>query len=455
MNIQCRLARKPNFLLVATLSALALAGCGEGGSSNVKEKSGGVFAEKTVEKEGIFYYRIIASYKVKETGEPLDFDFVVACGASVTHWRYTGPSTRVSTHPLAMVKPTSNGGAVLMRTYRPLCEMGRLRWSPYNGDTNGAPFDLLPFVIWFDDVNDLSFGWGYATEDAYHNANSKLEFVIAYVKASNAKEWRAWREKAEADYEQIGQLPGPWGYSYTNGPKEHSEFVKSLSATGEDITNSCSGYVRYSAPKEVIEKIWSSAPAHNPAPVEGRYFPIFGKQDWLKQILRDAGPVFGDQKRDYRDYQSHNLGQGAINRNNGGFIRTGDTRRKAIADHFPILPRSKSTDVPITEPADVYPRRILVGDAWKGMTACGGDYRVPGPDHLYEALRVSVHGSTFDPETSFDVGWQSKQFPLYVNDEIAVENLRDQPVGGLTQHLFIIDREGYILDRRPWGYGGL
>ena len=447
------------YAVVIAITAMLASGCDNGNIDPIGEqwtRLGGIFSSKTVKKERGYFYRIEASYSLKDTGEPIDFDFVVACGAKVTHWRYTGPSTHVSTHPLVMIKAAPNGGAVLLRAYRELCERG-VRWQQVSGEY-GAPDDLLPFIIWFDDVNDLSFGWGYATEDAYYNTNSRLNFHGAAATEASYDEWKAWRRKAAKEYKQVGQLPGPWGYSYTNGPKQHTRRVKALHANGENITNSCHGYIRVPAPQEVIEKIWASAPDYNPAPQEGRYFTIVAKDGWLYEIINNAGPVFNGRKlQDY--FGNPNFKSlGAINRNNSGFIRTSASVTRLFSEHYPILPRSKSTEAPMTEPADVYPRRLLVSDEWKGMLACGGDYFVPGPDHLAvtkvdparpkDDMVVIIRNQSFDPD------WKQKQFPLYVNDEVIVENLLDQEYGGTAEHIFIIDREGYILARRPWGFGG-
>ncbi|MEM9014874.1 MAG: hypothetical protein AAGB02_07175 [Pseudomonadota bacterium] len=442
-------------LLSILLTSFLLVACDGSGGGVLSIWNGSFFVKRHVEKPGYRHYRLQASYTVRETGEPIEFDFVVSCGAQVTHWRYTGPSTRVSTHPLAMVQPTSDGGAILMRTYRSVCENGFTR--PRDGAPR-VPDDLLPFIIWFDDVKDLSFGWGYATEDAYYNTNSKLIFNGASITEASFDDWKAWRAKAEAEYSQIGQLPGPWGYSYTNGPREHSAFVKSLSATGEDITNSCNGYVRVPAPKDLIEQIWAASPEYNFVSDDGRYLVHKGAWKWIRGIFKEAGPVFSG--RVLNDHLStHGGAYGAVNRNNSGYIRLSTTRNKVIADHYPFLPRSKSTATPITTPADAYPRRILVGEAWKGMIACGGDFFRPGPDYLvhkeFDRSRKITEQLVLIPEKSFDIDWKSKTFPLYINDQMVVENLRAGEYGGNHPNYYIIDREGYIFVHEPWGFGGI
>ncbi|MDZ7629756.1 MAG: hypothetical protein U5J99_15245 [Parvularculaceae bacterium] len=437
----------PGAMIAAVAGIALVSGCEDSAEadSGSKTRKGGLFTKEVVEQPANYYYRITAGYTVKETGENIVFDFVVACGATVTHWRYTGESTRVSIEPLVMIKPTSNGAAVLLRAYRKICEQG-VNWGPEK--EYGAPLDVLPFVIWFDDARDLSFGWGYATEDAYHNPNSKLKFEGAAVNVSSPAEWKKYREKAASQYVQVGAIPGPWGYSYTHTPKPVNDQVIKRNG-GKWITNRCNGYVRIPAPPEVIEKIWKSAPDYNPAPPDSaRYFPITGDYKWLRDIFEAAGPVFGGHEvEQYRGNPSLES-LGAINRNNSGFIRTHHTADSVIGDHFPMLPLSRSTGHPISTPALSYPQKIIVSDDWKGMLACGGDSGAPGPDKL-----VILKG---DPTPLFDPDWRTKKFPLFINGDLVVENNLDRPYGaGFQQHIFIIDRNGFIFYRAPWGWGGL
>ena len=122
----------------------------------------------------------------------------------------------------------------------------------------------------------------------------------------------------------------------------------------------------------------------------------------------------------------------------------------------------RSTSPPITEPAAAYPRRILVDDAYKGMLACGGDSGIPGPDELYHRLprpkdaaytQPGVPGG-LDPN-SFDLDWESKKFPLFINEEMILDTMVDTLTSDIDHNWgFIIDREGFVFVDRPWGAGG-
>lgn len=146
-----------------------------------------------------YFYRFKASFSHK--GEPLEFDYVVACDIRITSYRGGGTSNDSTFAPKVMMMPTGDGAAVMVRTIR-AC----------NGETteNGrAPEDLFPMAIWFDDVNDMTFGWGYASEDAYESDFSQLEFHGATIDVSNRVEWEAWRESAAKDFKTIGMITTP------------------------------------------------------------------------------------------------------------------------------------------------------------------------------------------------------------------------------------------------------
>ena len=432
-------------LLTATLSALALAGCGEGGSGEGRERTergGGLFTKKQVEQRGGYHFRVQASYTEKDTGKPLEFDYIVSCGSRTTHWRYTGPSSMVIVNPLVMIKPTSNGGAVLIRNPTLVCELG-VDDEAYYGKT--IPDDFMPFVIWFEDVNDLSFGWGYATEDAYHNANSKLSFHGATLTKSTYEDWKAWREQAERDYVQAGQMPGPWGYNYTQSPLAHIDWVKSLN-DGKDITDNCMGYVSVPMPQEWIDKALAALPEDMPMPPDdARYVAVEGQYAGdLGDLLHEAGASFNGRRLGHYALNVNDA-MSAIKRNNGGLVRTTHTQHKVFAPVYPLLPRSKSTTPLITAPADAYPMRLLVSDEWKGMLACG-PVRVPGPDLVAKTKydRENKRSITLRDE-SFDPDWKQKKYPLYINDELVAENTTARPYGSGEVHYFIIDRNGNIF----------
>src|SRR6267154_4786615 len=74
--------------------------------------SGSTRVEQTYSKDAGYFYRFRASLEVKETGEQLDFDYVVACNIRLTRWRDGGLSDDTTFSPRLMVKATAAGQAV-------------------------------------------------------------------------------------------------------------------------------------------------------------------------------------------------------------------------------------------------------------------------------------------------------------------------------------------------------
>ena len=183
-------------------------------------------------KDPGYFYRFRAGFEVKDTGEQVNFDYVVACNIRLTRWRGGGLSDDPTLSPKAMVMPTRGGQAVMVRTLR-LCD-------GLTSDNDDVPPDVLPLAVWFDDVADLSAGLGYFTEDAYDNPLGKLKFRCARVDHATRADWEAWRKKASDEYVQRGVLPGPWGYDFPNhAPPELGEYVAT-----------CEAYRRLKVPEE-------------------------------------------------------------------------------------------------------------------------------------------------------------------------------------------------------------
>ena len=115
--------------------------------------------QATYSKDNGYFYRLIAKFTVKETGEELNFDYVVACNIRVTRWRDGGLSNDSTFSPHVMVKTTSAGHAVMLKTLKECAGL--------TSENGNLPPDLLPIAIWFDSVDDLSVGLACVSEDAY------------------------------------------------------------------------------------------------------------------------------------------------------------------------------------------------------------------------------------------------------------------------------------------------
>ncbi|MEZ5920120.1 MAG: hypothetical protein R3C60_02090 [Parvularculaceae bacterium] len=143
----------------AAIAALALMSCGRETTANAGAPPQRAANERHDPNENAFFYRLTASYIYKPTGEPFVVDFVAGCNVEVRRYNYTGPTYRPHITPEIYYKAAPGGGAVGITT-PVVCD--KIYW-----EREGAiPKDFLPELVWFDDPKDLSFGWGYAGEDA-------------------------------------------------------------------------------------------------------------------------------------------------------------------------------------------------------------------------------------------------------------------------------------------------
>jgi len=212
---------------------------------------------QTYIKDNGYFYRLKATFGVRESGEELSFDYVVACNLRVTRWRSGGSSDDSSISPKAMVMATRDGHAVMIRTLH-LC-------SGPTTENGMVPPDVLPLAVWFDDVDDLSAGVGYLSEDAYDSPLSRLTFRAARIERATREDWEKWRQSSAAEYVQRGKLPGPWGYDFPNQtPPELGQYI-----------STCETYRRFKLPEELRAKLRALWPQDKP-----RYWTLPKDIDW-------------------------------------------------------------------------------------------------------------------------------------------------------------------------------
>ncbi len=208
-------------------------------------------------KDQGYFYRLKAGFEIKDTGERVDFDYVVACNIRLTRWRSGGLSDDSSISPKAMVMATHDGHAVMVRTLV-LC-------GGSTTDNGNVPPDVLPLAVWFDDVGDLSAGLGYLSEDAYDNPLGRLKFRGARVERATREDWEAWRAKSAAEYVQRGVLPGPWGYDFPNHtPPELGQYI-----------STCETYRRLKLPENLRAKLRELWPQDRP-----RFWTVPSEKEW-------------------------------------------------------------------------------------------------------------------------------------------------------------------------------
>jgi hypothetical protein len=226
------------------IGALALILAAYGGVTTFERRASLVHAAYA--KDDGYFYRMTAKFEVKETGEKIDFDYVVACGIQAPRWKDEThfQSGRVTPH--AMVKATADGHAVVVQT---LEECGG-----FTSENGAIPPDVLPLAIWFDSADDLSNGLGYVSEDAYDNPLSKLRYHGTRIDPATRADWQAWRQKAAGEYVERAAWWGPWGYDFMGN--RHDELGKYASA--------CFGYQRLKLPDVIREKIRPLWPTERP-----------------------------------------------------------------------------------------------------------------------------------------------------------------------------------------------
>ncbi|WFT94410.1 hypothetical protein QA633_40180 [Bradyrhizobium barranii] len=109
----------------------------------------------------------------------------------------------------------------------------RIPWACKGQTTeNGkVPPDLLPFVSWFEDANDLSVGLMYATEDAYRSPVARIEFRGASIEAADAKDFQDWLKRAPVGFRPSKDIKSPLGLTADDiyGGNTTAQFCRGVS----------------------------------------------------------------------------------------------------------------------------------------------------------------------------------------------------------------------------------
>lgn len=360
-----------------------------------------------------YFYRFSANYS--HNGESLNFDYVVACNIRVTSYRDGGTSNDSTYTPKVMMMPTSDGGAIMVRTIR-ACK-GE---TTANGD---VPEDLFPMAIWFDDINDMTFGWGYATEDAYESELSQLEFHGAKIEVSNRERWEAWREASAEGFQAVGMITTPWGLTY-NEPWYGRSNKKPYDHTQRNVPFSCDGYYRQEIPETVQKSIKAFVPL-----TSTRYWSPRNKDE--QQILEIlARAEYGDGRdKEFITGFSASSSLGLPTRIGSGTLQS--WRKLFPSEVYPMLPLSRSTSPVIKEPAESYPRRLLYKNGeMRGFLACGGD--APGDKTLRH----------------LDPNYRDKRHPVFIDDNLVLDDQKSPLTPGL-----IFDRVQFVFTKGPPGWG--
>jgi hypothetical protein len=197
------------------------------------------------------YFRFKAKYTVIATGEAVQFDLVRPCFA-VSGRDSAGDSVGLTPHKPGgyfngveiFPKVTSDHHAIIVRIPR-ACGGG----TTANG---GVPKDLMPFATWFDDADDLRYGWQYASEDAYKSPLAKIRFDGASVEPAGLLDFWSWKRHASDGFRSSKKVLHPYGLSFEqlNTPRE--------------IAGACHGVRRLTLPDEIRELARAAWPDGKP-----------------------------------------------------------------------------------------------------------------------------------------------------------------------------------------------
>lgn len=202
------------------------------------------------------FFRFKARYVVKATGEVVQFDLVRPCRAQYAKDAF-GDSVNLGPLGGGKYQPGSYFGGV--NRFPKVTQDGhaivvRIPWA-CKGETtaNGqVPADLLPFVSWFEDADDLTVGLMYATEDAYRSPLAKIEFKGASIETANANDFQDWLKHAPDGFRPSKDIQSPLGLT------QHDIFGGGVTA------QFCRGVEQIPLPAELAVRLAEIQPPNKP-----------------------------------------------------------------------------------------------------------------------------------------------------------------------------------------------
>lgn len=396
------------------------------------------------ERPPSFFYRMQADFILKETGEPISFDYVVACGGLVESYSYTTPTAFYKHHPIIMFQPVGDGQALGLVSID-MCDDWKwhpIKFGPKKGQSR-IPENLRPLAIWFDDINDLSAGWGYKTDDAYESPLATIEFVKAEVTISDRAAWKAWRDRASSDYQQVGALPGPWGFSWDEGSYEATSRVSLQGAGFGFASATCLASAHVRVPDELIGEIFAEAPEN----IKRFWFldEAADKIPDLRDRLYSKRGVFADSRLYSELYKPEHQYLGTLSRGGDAHIvpygaRDGFDDGFAFRDIYPFLPRSEAMPE-TTHPADSYFQAIMFDEPYKGFGRC---YSHGKPIDMLNKSWPPLKRIFPAQAVAFDADGALKEHKLEIGSVVLDKVPREGVY--LQKPPIVLDRKGYIFE---------
>jgi hypothetical protein len=198
------------------------------------------------------FFRFKAKYTVKATGEVIQFDLVRPCRA-VYATDLTGDSIGLGPGKFDPASYFGNVGIFPKVTADHHLIIAHIPFKCEGGTTanGGWPPDMLPWTTWFDDADNLTFGWMYATEDAYKSSLATITFDGASIEAADKNDFIEWQKHAGDHFRPSKMVVHPFGFTFND--RVH-----------KDIPSLCFGVRRITLPEEIRALARAAWPSSHP-----------------------------------------------------------------------------------------------------------------------------------------------------------------------------------------------
>lgn len=198
------------------------------------------------------FFRFKAKYTVKATSEVIQFDLVRPCRALYAT-DMTGDSVGLGPGKFDPASYFGNVGIFPKVTADNHVIIVHIPFKCDGGTTanGGWPKDLLPWTTWFDDGDNLTFGWMYATEDAYKSPLATITFDGASIEAADKNDFLEWQKHAGDHFRPSKMVVHPFGFTFND--RVH-----------KDIPERCFGVRRLTLPPEIRDLARAAWPDSHP-----------------------------------------------------------------------------------------------------------------------------------------------------------------------------------------------
>lgn len=171
-------------VVLVVMTAFLLVGCGDYTTYESRDADGKLYnGAKTIDEAAGVFWRVEASYRVKETGERLDFNYVVSAFNRDVVGSYSGEF-----FPKVVFKKTKNNAVLAVDAPVYYHNYG------FERPPSFAPSDPIPRITWYPDADDKRYAESYVTSDAYHSPRAAIEFIdykVTQVTREDSKVWWA------------------------------------------------------------------------------------------------------------------------------------------------------------------------------------------------------------------------------------------------------------------------